>query len=128
MTVGLIASLLAMLAGDLSAKFLHQEQPEKLAAMEWHFESESKADLVLFGVVDEDKQEVKGAIKIPGALSFLSDSNFNTEVKGLNEFKSDETPPLIIHYFFDLMVFFGVYCFVVSALFIVLKWVKMVTI
>ncbi|MDN8782629.1 cytochrome ubiquinol oxidase subunit I, partial [Staphylococcus aureus] len=48
----------------------------------------------------------------------------NTEVKGLNEFKSDETPPLIIHYFFDLMVFFGVYCFVVSALFIVLKWVK----
>ena len=124
MTVGLIASLLAMLAGDLSAKFLHQEQPEKLAAMEWHFESESKADLVLFGVVDEDKQEVKGAIKIPGALSFLSDSNFNTEVKGLNEFKSDETPPLIIHYFFDLMVFFGVYCFVVSALFVVLKWVK----
>ena len=33
MIVGLIASLLAMLAGDLSAKFLHQEQPEKLAAI-----------------------------------------------------------------------------------------------
>ncbi|GGI41426.1 cytochrome ubiquinol oxidase subunit I [Mammaliicoccus stepanovicii] len=124
MTVGLIASLLAMLAGDMSAKFLHQEQPEKLAAMEWHFESESKADLVLFGYVDEKNQEVKGAIKIPGALSFLSDNNFNTEVKGLNEFKKDETPPLIIHYFFDLMVFFGVYCFIVSAIFVVLKWTK----
>lgn len=124
MTVGLIASLLAMLAGDMSAKFLHQEQPEKLAAMEWHFESESKADLVLFGYVDEKNQEVKGAIKIPGALSFLSDNNFNTEVKGLNEFKKDETPPLIIHYFFDLMVFFGVYCFILSAIFVVLKWTK----
>lgn len=124
MVVGLVASLLSMLAGDLSAKFLHDEQPEKLAAMEWHFESESKADLVLFGYLDEKSQEVKGAIKIPGALSFLSDNNFNTEVKGLNDFKSDETPPLIIHYFFDLMVFFGIYCFVVSALFVVLKWTK----
>lgn len=124
MIVGLIASLFAMFAGDLSAKFLHQEQPEKLAAMEWHFESESRADLVLFGVLDEETEEVKGAIKIPGALSFLSDNSFDTEVKGLNEFKDSEIPPLIIHYFFDLMVFFGVYCFAISLIFILLRWTK----
>ena len=28
-------------------KILHQEQPEKLAAYEWHFDTESNADLVL---------------------------------------------------------------------------------
>ncbi len=36
---------LTVLAGDLSAKFLHEHQPEKLAAMEWHFETEDNADL-----------------------------------------------------------------------------------
>ena len=32
MILGFIQTLLSMLAGDLSAKFLHKVQPEKLAA------------------------------------------------------------------------------------------------
>ncbi|ARJ51524.1 cytochrome ubiquinol oxidase subunit I [Staphylococcus lutrae] len=124
MIAGLIFSLLSMLAGDLSAKFLHQVQPEKLAAYEWHFDTASRADLVLFGVLDESTQEVKGALHIPGALSFLSDSSFDTEVKGLNDFPKDELPPLIVHYFFDLMVFFGIFCFVVSFAYVVMLWIK----
>lgn len=124
MVVGLIFSMLSMLAGDLSAKFLHENQPEKLAAYEWHFETESHADLVLFGVLDESSQEVKGAIKIPGALSFLSDNRFSTEVKGLNEFPQEEIPPLIVHYFFDLMVIFGIFCFVISAIYVLSLFIK----
>lgn len=124
MIAGLIFSLFSMLAGDLSAKFLHQHQPEKLAAYEWHFNTESKADLVLFGVLDESTQEVKGAVHIPGALSFLSDSSFDTKVKGLNEFPKEELPPLIVHYFFDLMVTFGIFCFVVSAVYVLAMWIK----
>lgn len=119
MIVGLIFSLLTILAGDLSAKFLHNEQPEKLAAMEWHFETEKNADLVLFGVLDEETKEVKGAIKIPGMLSFLADNSFDTKVQGLDETPKDEQPPLIIHYFFDLMVFFGMFSFGVSVLYVI---------
>ncbi|RIP14946.1 cytochrome ubiquinol oxidase subunit I, partial [Staphylococcus gallinarum] len=78
MILGVVFTLGAMLAGDVSAKFLHQEQPEKLAAYEWHFDTESHADLVLFGSLDEKTQEVNGAIKIPGLLSFLADNNTNT--------------------------------------------------
>ncbi|UNB47952.1 cytochrome ubiquinol oxidase subunit I [Staphylococcus coagulans] len=124
MIAGLLFTMLSMLAGDLSAKFLHHEQPEKLAAYEWHFDTESNADLVLFGVLDESTQEVKGAIHIPGALSFLSDSHFDTKVKGLNDFPKDELPPLIVHYFFDLMVTFGIFCFVVSFAYVIAMWVK----
>ncbi|MFC6118641.1 cytochrome ubiquinol oxidase subunit I [Macrococcoides bohemicum] len=124
MIVGVIFSLLTILAGDLSAKFLHNEQPEKLAAMEWHFESDKNADLVLFGVLDEKTQEVKGAIKIPGMLSFLADNSFDTTVKGLDEIPKDEQPPLIIHYFFDLMVFFGMFSFAVSILYVILNKMK----
>ncbi|MCE4956928.1 cytochrome ubiquinol oxidase subunit I [Macrococcoides caseolyticum] len=127
MIIGLVFSLLTILAGDLSAKFLHNEQPEKLAAMEWHFDSHSKADLVLFGVLDEETQEVRGAIKIPGMLSFLADNSFDTTVKGLNDIPKDEQPPLIIHYFFDLMVFFGMFSFAVSVLYVIfLKFKKAV--
>ncbi len=124
MLTGLLFSILTIAAGDLSAKFLHNEQPEKLAAMEWHFETESQADLVLFGILDPETQEVKGAVKIPGVLSFLADNSFDTEVKGLNEIPEDERPPLIIHYFFDLMVFFGMFAFSISILYFILKKFK----
>ncbi|BGE82738.1 cytochrome D ubiquinol oxidase subunit I [Staphylococcus petrasii] len=118
MIVGFINTLLAMLAGDMSAKFLHKVQPEKLAAYEWHFDTQSKADLVFFGVLNDKTQEVHGAIKIPGMLSFLADNNVNTKVKGLNDFPKNDLPPLIVHYFFDLMVSMGIFCFIVSGLFI----------
>ena len=125
---GIIFSVIAMFAGDLSAKFLHEHQPEKLAAMEWHFETESQADLVLFGMLDEDTQEVKGALKIPGVLSFLAGNSFDTEVTGLNDIPKDEQPPLIIHYFFDFMVFFGMYCLAIAVAFMLIwkfkpKWI-----
>ncbi|MDK9870339.1 cytochrome ubiquinol oxidase subunit I [Staphylococcus sp. IPLA37011] len=118
MILGVVFTLGSMLAGDLSAKFLHQEQPEKLAAYEWHFETESNADLIFFGSLDEETQEVSGAIKIPGILSFLADNNTNTEVKGLNEFPEELHPPMIVHYYFDIMVSMGVFCLIVSGAFI----------
>ncbi|CAL27618.1 cytochrome ubiquinol oxidase subunit I [Staphylococcus carnosus] len=128
MIVGLIFTLGSILAGDMSAKFLHKEQPEKLAAYEWHFDTQKRADLQVFGVLDEKDQKVTGAIKIPGMLSFLSDNNINTKVQGLNEFPKDTQPPLIVHYFFDLMVTGGMFCLAVSGIYtltrIVKKWRK----
>ena len=124
MSIGVVMALLTMLAGDLSAKFLHEEQPEKLAAFEWHFETEERADLVLFGILDEETQEVKYELRIPWALSFLAGNSFDTEVTGLNDIPEDEHPPLIIHYFFDLMVFFGMYGLGVAVVYFLVKWTK----
>lgn len=123
MILGIAMSLLTVLAGDLSAKFLHNEQPEKLAAMEWHFETEEQADLILFGVLDEDTQEVSYELRLPGVLSFLSGSSFDTEVTGLNDIPEDRHPHLVIHYFFDLMVTFGMYALGVAILYFIAKLV-----
>ncbi len=106
MAVALAFSLLTTIAGDMSAKFLAEHQPEKLAAAEWHFKTESAADLILLGWLDTE-QNVVGAIHVPKALSFLAFGDFDAEVKGLEEFPLDERPPLLVHYLFDLMAGIG---------------------
>ncbi|MFC7061367.1 cytochrome ubiquinol oxidase subunit I [Halobacillus seohaensis] len=122
-TATFIFAIATAIAGDLSAKFLAEHQPEKLAAGEWHFETEAGADLVLFGSLNEDN-EVENAITIPKGLSFLAYGDFNAEVEGLNEVPSDEQPPLWIHYMFDLMVSIGFYVLGISMLFLLFWKVK----
>ena len=123
MKVGLVFSIATAIIGDFSGKYLAEYQPEKLAAAEWHFETEKNAPLILYGILDDG--EVKYAIKIPYALSILAHSNPTAEVIGLDQFPEDETPPLYIHYLFDIMVTIGMSMVVLSGLYwlgIKLKW------
>lgn len=122
MKLGLVFALASAIIGDFSAKYLAEYQPDKLAAAEWHFETEEGADLILFGVLDDG--EVKYELRLPKMLSFLSYSDFNAEVTGLDAFPEDEHPPLITHYLFDIMVMIGVLMIVVSLGYIIAKWRK----
>ena len=106
MKIGLVFSIAAALIGDFSGKYLAEHQPEKLAAAEWHFVTEEGAPLLLYGILDENN-EAQYAIKIPLALSILAHGLPNAEVTGLDQFPKEEIPPLIIHYFFDVMVTIG---------------------
>lgn len=112
MKVGLIFSIATALIGDFSGKYLAEYQPEKLAAAEWHFETQEKAPLQMFGVLHNG--EVKYAIKIPFALSLLAHDDPTAEVIGLDQFPEDEIPPLAIHYLFDLMVSIGMLLILLS--------------
>lgn len=117
MTAAFVFSVTTALLGDLSGKFLAKYQPEKLAAAEWHFETIKKAPLIIGGILTEDNQ-VKGAIRIPYALSILAHGTPGAEVKGLNDFPKDELPPLFVHYLFDGMVAIGVFLTLVSLLYL----------
>ncbi|MGM0873484.1 MAG: cytochrome ubiquinol oxidase subunit I [Bacillota bacterium] len=124
MVTALIFTFATALAGDVSAKFLAEYQPEKLAAGEWHFESEEGADLILYGTLNV-QGEIENALRIPNMLSFLSFNDFNAEVTGLNEFPEDERPSLWIHYMFDIMITIGMYSMAISLLFVLLMvWKK----
>lgn len=118
-----IFSILTAVAGDLSAKYLANYQPEKLAAAEWHFETEENADLILFGWLNEDN-EVVGAIRLPGFLSFLAHGDFSSEVIGLDATPEGERPPLWIHYLFDFMVLIGMFLIGISLLYLLLSKLK----
>lgn len=117
MKIGLVFSIASALIGDFSGKYLAEYQPEKLAAAEWHFETESHAPLVLYGILDEETQEAKYAIRIPYALSILAFGTPSSEVIGLNDFPVEEHPPLEVHYYFDIMVTIGSVMILISFLY-----------
>lgn len=123
MAVVMLFGLLNTVAGDASAKFLAEHQPEKLAAAEWHFETESGADLILLGWLNAE-HKIIGAIHLPKILSFLAFGNFNAKVTGLNEFSPDEQPPLLVHYFFDLMAGIGFALLGISVLYFLFTFWK----
>lgn len=115
MKIGLVFSIATLIIGDFSGKYLAEYQPEKLAAAEWHFETEENATLILLGVLDDG--EVKYAIKIPYALSILAHGVPSAEVIGLDQFPEDEIPPLYIHYLFAIMVLIGMWMIMFSGVF-----------
>ncbi len=120
--VAVIASLAQPLVGDLIAKSVAERQPEKLAAMEAHFETEKGAGLLLGGIPDQENQTVRFGLEIPKALSFLAHGDFDAEVTGLSEFPRDEQPPvLIVHLAFQVMVGLGTLLALVSALWLVFR-------
>ena len=124
-TLAIIAALLAPLSGDISAKDVAKRQPIKLAAMEAHFETEASAPFVLGGIVNEKKEEVNYAIKVPGVLSFLVHGDFKTPVTGLNEFPKEDWPPVAItHYAFQIMIGFGMIMMFIAIIYLIGKFFK----
>jgi cytochrome bd ubiquinol oxidase subunit I len=105
--VGGIFSFFTAINGHESAQMLHEYQPEKLAAAEGLFETQTHAPLAIGGFTDPDEQEVKWGIEIPWALSFLAGNSFDTEVIGLNDFPKEYWPPLFVHTLFNAMVGIG---------------------
>ena len=113
--VGAPAAVLQPISGDLSARAVARVQPAKLAAMEAHFETSTRAPLVIGGWPDMETGQTRYAIRIPGGLSFLAFGDFDAEVKGLREFPRDEWPYVpIVHTAFQIMVALGTYLALVS--------------
>ncbi|MGG3887651.1 cytochrome ubiquinol oxidase subunit I [Metabacillus fastidiosus] len=107
LVLGGIFAFLTAINGHESAQYLHEYQPEKLAAAEGLFETQSHAPLAIGGFTDRETESVKWAIEIPWALSFLAGNSFDTVVVGLNDFPEELWPPLFIHTLFNVMVGIG---------------------
>ncbi|MCE4051257.1 MULTISPECIES: cytochrome ubiquinol oxidase subunit I [Bacillaceae] len=119
-SVGAVFSLLTALNGHESAQKLYEYQPEKLAAAEGLFETQSHAPLAIGGFTDKENREITGAIEIPWALSFLAGNSFDTVVTGLNDFPEEYWPPLYVHTLFNAMV--GIGSFLILLSFASLAW------
>jgi cytochrome d ubiquinol oxidase subunit I len=102
-----IAAVIQPFVGHLIGGRLADEQPSKLAAIELSVEPESRAPLVLGGVLIDD--EVRLGVSIPALGSLVSTNSLDGVVPGLNEFPEDERPPAnVVHLAFQTMVAAGV--------------------
>lgn len=118
--VSIVLALAVGAAGDQAGKFLARNEPYKLAAAEGLQHTQAGAPLLIGGVVEGG--QVKHAIKIPKALSFLATGHTNGVVQGIDATSSSARPPLVIHYFFDGMVLIGTLAVLVPGLYALAYW------
>ena len=123
LAVAAVSTPLQIISGDLSARFLAHNQPEKFAAMEGQFDTERGAPLRIGGFPDPGDRTTRYAIEIPKLASFLAFEDFDAEVRGLNSFPQDEIPdPRLVHYSFQTMVGIGFFMLFVAAWVLGLAW------
>ncbi|MCW7753170.1 cytochrome ubiquinol oxidase subunit I [Desulfobotulus sp. H1] len=108
---GLIFSLFVAIQGDFHAVDVAHTQPAKMAAMEFHWETQPNAPSYLFAWPDPEAEKNSIEIgKIPGMLSFLIHHDFSTPVTGLKDIPKDERPPIaLVGMAFRVMVGLGAY-------------------
>ena len=88
-----LTPLLQLATGHIHAIEVINMQPEKAAAMEGHFNTMKGSPIYALGYVDEQNQKTYG-IYIPKGLSFLYNFDWNSEIKGLNDFPKEDWPPV----------------------------------
>jgi cytochrome bd ubiquinol oxidase subunit I len=121
--VGVPASLLQPLSGDLSARHVYDAQPAKFAAMEGHLRTEAGAPFVIGGIPNLQTMELDYAIEVPKALSLMMHLDPNAVIPGIDAIPEDERPPVaVVHIAFQVMVALGVYLMLVSLAVLWYRW------
>jgi cytochrome d ubiquinol oxidase subunit I len=91
LTCALIATLAVAGTGHMQAQHVAKAQPMKLAVMESLWETANPAPYLLFASIDQEKQQNKMEVGVPGALSLLVYGSLNGEIKGIKELQSQYT-------------------------------------
>jgi cytochrome bd ubiquinol oxidase subunit I len=121
----LIASVLvAFPTGDQQAKMVGRHQPVTLAAMEGQFVGGREAGVAVIGQPNVAERRLDNPIEVPGALSFLAYGTFQSFVRGLDEFPTQDWPDNLelLYYSFHIMITLGTIFIVLMGYATFLKW------
>ncbi|WP_136162826.1 cytochrome ubiquinol oxidase subunit I [Sphingomonas flavalba] len=96
-------------AGDLHGLNTLEHQPQKVMAMEGHYQSHPHgAPLILFGIPDSAEQRVDYAVSVPKLSSLILKHDPDAPLAGLDTVPPDEQPPVgIVFWSFRIMVGLG---------------------
>ncbi len=112
MAMGMVAVVapLQLVVGHAHGINTLEHQPAKVMAMEGHYDSyPDGAPLYLFGLPDQEAQELRAAIGIPRLGSLVLKGDLSAPVAGLDSVADDEQPPVaIVFWSFRIMVGLGV--------------------
>ncbi|MDD5629362.1 MAG: cytochrome ubiquinol oxidase subunit I, partial [Elusimicrobia bacterium] len=114
------AALALPLSGDFQARVVARTQPAKLAAFEGLYRTTARAPLSLAGLPDDARQELRFAVAVPGLLSLLVHHKLDAPVTGLDAFKPEDRPPVLLSFLlYHAMVGAGM---ALAALFVLAVW------
>ena len=124
LVVATIMALGSLGTGHLSAHLLTRTQPAKLAAFEGEYRTpEGGSPLYLLGFPDDDTEEVRLGLPIPGLLSFLVYGNFKDPVPGLDRIPREDWPPVFLTFeAYHAMVGLGFFFIGITVLGCLLLW------
>ena len=119
-----LASLAALVSGHFQANTVSRYQPAKLAAFEGHYQT-GRGDMSLFGVPDDATESIRFNMAIPGGLSFLLHENFEDPVVGLDRFRPEDRPPVVLSFAsYHIMISLGMAFIGLTLLASFLHWRK----
>lgn len=124
MWMAALVAPIQIFAGDLHGLNTLEHQPTKVMAMEGHFKSyPNGAPLILFGIPDQAKGEVKYAIEIPKASSLILKHSLDAPLKGLDTVKRADWPNVpIVFWAFRIMVGIGFLMLAIGLLSLLARW------
>ena len=110
MGIGLLAVLvpLQVVVGDLHGINTLEHQPAKIAAMEAHWQTQSRMPLLLFAWPDEQAERNRWEVGVPLLGSLILTHDVDGTVRGLKDWPPEDRPPVALPFFsFRLMVGIG---------------------
>jgi cytochrome d ubiquinol oxidase subunit I len=104
------ATFVAFPFGHEHARQVARTQPEKFAAIEGLYSSQSGAPLVMFAIPFTPPPTLKAKVELPGFLSLLAFGDIHAPIRGIDEFPAENRPPLWLTFVaFHNMVVLGMF-------------------
>lgn len=108
MWMAVIVAPIQVFVGDMHGLNTLEHQPQKVAAMEGHYETKKGVPLILFGIPNDEEERTDYAIELPNVASFILTHEWEGEIKGLKDWPKDERPPTaVVFWAFRIMVGLG---------------------
>ncbi len=123
-TIAALLIPLQIIIGDLHGLNTLEHQPQKIAAMEGIWETDTNVPLLLFAIPDEEQRSNHFEIALPGMASFILTHDIDGELLGLNDFQGNHPPVAPVFYGFRIMVGIGVLMLLVSWYVVFKQWRK----
>jgi cytochrome d ubiquinol oxidase subunit I len=123
LVVAAVVAPVQVVVGDWAARDVAKNQPTKLAAFEGLGKTEKGAPIHIGGWYDEKTGKVRYGVAIPKMLSLLAFHNPNATVKGLDQARPADRPPVnVVRLAFATMVGIGTLMAAFGVLVLVLWW------
>lgn len=127
LVVAMVATPLQIFVGDAQGLAIKDLQPEKLAAVEAHWNTNPPGKGAPWNVLawpDRAANRNAWSLQIPNGLSLLETRTLTGQVTGLNSFPENDRPPIVIPFYaFRLMVLIGFSLFFVM-LWTIVQWIR----